>query len=224
MLRLYGTDCSQVSNVLDATKGQPIQLFAGIFDIDKVATEAKTLIDAVHGDWSRINTVSVGNELVNNGKASVGQVTAAIAQARSLLKAAGYNGPVVTVDTMVAMKNNIGLCTASDYCAINCHAFFDGNVAAPDAGKFVLGWVQQIADAAKKPVVVTESGWPSGGSANGKAVPSVSNQQKAIESLKATFKDNLILYSAFNNLWMKDSGATFGAERFWGLMGKAPSD
>ena len=70
---------------------------------------------------------------------------------------------------------------------------------------------------------MTESGWPSAGDANGKAVPSVRNQQVAVESLKGTFKDNLILYSAFNNLWMKDSGATFGAERFWGVMGNAPS-
>ena len=43
---------------------------------------------------------SVGNELVNTGKASASQVVAAIANAKTTLKAAGYDGPVATVDTM----------------------------------------------------------------------------------------------------------------------------
>ena len=34
---------------------------------------------------------------------------------------------ILTLNLPVAIKNNIELCTASDFCAINCHAFFDGN-------------------------------------------------------------------------------------------------
>ena len=37
---------------------------------------------------------------MNTGKASASQVVAAIATARAALKAAGYSGPVVTIDTM----------------------------------------------------------------------------------------------------------------------------
>ena len=37
---------------------------------------------------------------MNTGKASASQVVAAIATARAALKAAGYNGPITTVDTM----------------------------------------------------------------------------------------------------------------------------
>ena len=164
VLRLYGTDCNQVANVLAATKGKAVSLFVGIFDINQVQSECQTLISAVNGDWGRINTVSVGNELVNNGGASVGQVTGAIGQARGILKAAGYNGPIVAVDTMVAMKNNPELCTASDYCAINCHAFFDGKTPAEKAGPFVANWVKMVSEAAGgKTTVVTETGWPSQG-------------------------------------------------------------
>ena len=47
-----------------------------------------------------MNSVSVGNELVNTGKASASQVVAAIASAKSALKAAGFDGPISTVDTM----------------------------------------------------------------------------------------------------------------------------
>lgn len=224
LVRLYGTDCDQVANVLAAIRGKGISLFVGIFDITKVQDECQTLIEAVNGDWGSINAVSVGNELLNQGKASVGQVTAAIGQVRDTLKGAGYSGPVVTVDTMVAMKANPELCHASDFCAINCHAFFDGNVVADAAGDFVQQWADLISEAANgKTVIVTESGWPSQGEVNNKAVPSKENQAAAIDSIRLKLGKNVILYNAFNDLWKVDRGDTFGAEKYWGIFGDAPS-
>lgn len=224
LIRLYGTDCNQVANVLSAIQGKGISLLVGIFDINKLQDECKTLIDSVNGDWGSIHAVSVGNELVNQGKASVGQVTAAIGQARDILKGAGYSGPVVTVDTMVAVKANPDLCHASDFCAINCHAFFDGNVVADAAGDFVQQWVDLISEIGNgKTVLVTESGWPSQGDPNNKAVPSPENQQAAIDSIRLKLGKNVILYNAFNDLWKVDRGDTFGAEKFWGIFGNAPS-
>lgn len=226
LIRLYGTDCNQVANTLTALKGKSTQLMVGIFDVGSANSEAQTIIDAVNangGSWNQINTVNVGNEVVNNG-GSVSQVTAAVSSVRSQLQKAGFKGPVVTVDTMVAHKAHPELCQASDFCAINCHAFFDGNVEASGAGPFVLGWVQQIAAMnPSKQVLVTESGWPSRGSTNGKAVPSEANQQAAVNSLKATFSNNMILYSAYNNMWMTSDAAQFNAEQYWGIHGMAPS-
>jgi exo-beta-1,3-glucanase (GH17 family) len=225
VIRLYGTDCNQVANVIQATRGKGISLFLGIFNINKLQEECETMISAVDGDWSFVNAVSVGNELVNAGGASVGQVTAAIQQVRKTLKAAGYNGPVVTVDTMVAMKNHPELCHASDFCAINCHAFFDGNVLPDAAGDFVQMWSDMVSQAANgKPVVVTETGWPTQGEVNNKAVPSKENQAAAIESIQLKVGKNVILFNAFNDLWKKDRGDTFGAEKFWGIFGDAPSN
>ena len=224
VVRLYGTDCNQVANVLAAGKAKGIQLFVGIFDITQVASSVQTISSAINGDWSVINTVSVGNELVNNGAASVSQVVGAVNQARDALRKAGYNGPVVTVDTMVAMAANIELCTASDYCAINCHAFFDGKVEASGAGPFVLSWAQKISAAAGgKTTVITETGWPSKGSTNGAAVPGTAQQQQAIQSLRSTFSNNIILFNAFNDLWKKNSASQFDAEQYWGIYGDAPS-
>ena len=177
----------------------------------------------VNHNWDQVVTVSVGNELVNSGKASVPQVVSAVGKTKSCLAAAGYTGPIVTVDTMVAMKANPELCKASSYCAINCHAFFDGKVAAENAGPFVLGWVQQVSQAAGgKNTVVVETGWPHQGQPNGVAVPSPENHQKAIDSIKGSFSNNAILYSAFNDMWKKNSASTFGAEQFWGIYGDAP--
>ena len=224
VIRLYGTDCNQIANVRAATQDAGVSLFLGIFDINQVQSECQTIIDAMKGDWSHVNTVSVGNELVNNGGASVSQVTSAIGQARSILKGAGYTGPVVTVDTMMAMKANPELCHASDFCAINCHAFFDGKTTAEKSGDFVLNWAKEVSEAAGgKTTVITETGWPSQGQTNGMAVPSLENQQAAIASIKRNFPRNAILYSSYNCMWKKNSASTFGAEQYWGILGTAPS-
>ncbi|CAF9920183.1 MAG: hypothetical protein HETSPECPRED_004187 [Heterodermia speciosa] len=224
VIRLYGTDCNQLANVRAATQDTGVSLFLGIFDINQVQSECQTIIDAMKGDWSHVNTVSVGNELVNNGGASVSQVTSAIGQARSILKGAGYTGPVVTVDTMMAMKANPELCHASDFCAINCHAFFDGKTTAEKSGDFVLNWAKEVSEAAGgKTTVITETGWPSQGQTNGMAVPSLENQQAAIASIKRSFPRNAILYSSYNCMWKKNSASTFGAEQYWGILGTAPS-
>ncbi|KAI4213482.1 MAG: hypothetical protein LQ351_003983 [Letrouitia transgressa] len=223
VVRLYGTDCNQVSNVLAATKSSSVQLFLGIFHIDQIEEECSTISKVVNGDWSRVRAVSVGNELVNRGAADVGTVTGAISQVRSNLKGSGYNGPVVTVDTMMAMADHPELCKASDFCAINCHAFFDGNTPAEKSGTFVKDWVDKIGKASGKRVVVTETGWPNKGDPNNKAIPSQENHQVALQSIKDEVESNVIFYSAFNDLWKKNSAGTFNAEQWWGLYGNAPS-
>lgn len=220
LFRLYGTDCNQVANVLSAAKSKNAKIFAGVFNIADVTNEVNTIIAAAKNDWSSIDTVSIGNELVNNKQATPEQVIAAIGTARGLLKAAGYTGNVVTVDTFVAMIANPSLCQASDYAAANCHAFFDGGRTAEQAGEFVLEQSKRVADAcAGKRVVITESGWPWQGGSNGVAVPSVANQKAAISSLKSSFSKDLILFTAFDDMWKQDSGATYGCEKYYGILG-----
>ena len=224
VIRLYGVDCDQVANVASASSSAGLIL--GIFDLSSIQQAVSTMKSGLKGDWSRVHAVSVGNELVNTGAASAEQVIAAIGTARSALQGAGYSGPVVTVDTMTAMAAHPELCQASDFCAINCHAFFDGNTLPQDAGKFVSDWASKISKLAGsgKKTVVTESGWPTRGGSNGVAIAGQSEHDTAIASLKQAFSGgDLLLYSAFNTLWKQDSGSTYGCEKYWGLMGNSPS-
>ncbi|KAK1673051.1 cell wall glucanase [Colletotrichum godetiae] len=223
VVRTYGTDCNQIANALPAAKKAGLKLFLGIFDISSISTQVASIITAANGDWSLIDTVSVGNELVNNGKATAQQMVTAITQTRQLLRANGYNGPVVTVDTFVAVLANPALCDASDYCAMNIHPFFDSNTAAKDAGSFITNTVAQVqaklSDRSKR-VVCTETGWPWKGTANGAAVPGLSEQKLAVDSIKrayASHPSDVILFSAFNDLWKHAEAATFNAEQYWGI-------
>lgn len=227
LVRIYGVDCDQVARVLPAADAIGVQLFLGIFSLDDLPGQIATLSAAVNSSargWTAIDTVSVGNELVNNGQATAKQVVDALAAARGMLRAQGYAGPVVTVDTFFAVERNPELCDASDYCAINVHAFFDADTAAERAGDFVARKVADVREVLRdsgKRVVVTETGWPWQGNANGLAVPGRENQRVAVRSILDVWgKENpggLILFTAFDEAWKKAEKGTFYAEQFWGM-------
>ncbi|RYC58015.1 hypothetical protein CHU98_g8190 [Xylaria longipes] len=231
VVRLYGVDCDQVSTVSQAAKKYGNKLFLGIYDINTVDSAVATMAASLNHDWSMVDTVSVGNELVNNGGATVDQSLAALSKARSCLRAAGYQGPVVVVDTFVAVLAHPELCDQSDYCAINVHPFFDANTGAPDAGQFVDSITKNIRSKLSDPtkrVVVTETGWPWQGESNGAAIPGLDHQSTAISSIKGAFSSNaadVFLFTAFNDLWKKAEAGTFMAEQFWGMGGRySPCD
>jgi len=220
VVRIYETSCNQVSTVLSAAKAKGMKLFAGISDLKQVSSDIQTIIDAVKGDWSSIDTIAIGNELVFFKKASADAVISVMNSAKGQLKNAGFTGRVVTVDTVQAHLDNPQLCAESSYCAVNCHAFFDPHTDASSAGKFVISQAQSVAVLhPAKDTVITESGWPSAGEANANAVPSQANQQAAIASLKNHFSGSLILFSAFNEPYKQDNSGTHGVERFWGILG-----
>ena len=224
LVRLYGTDCNQVNMARSSAKDIGVKLFLGIFDLDQAEDEANKIVAGMNGNWDMVHTVSVGNELVNSGQATPEQVISGIKAVRPILRAAGYTGPVVTVDTFNAAEAHPELCEASDYCAVNAHPFFDSTSSADQAGPWLAGTIQRIKASlpANKKVVITETGWPTKGTANGDAVPSMENQKSALSSIKDAFTDNpghLILFSAFNNLWKQKQAATFDAEQYWGIGG-----
>lgn len=228
VVRIYGTDCNQVATVLPAAKAHGLKLFAGIFDLNTLNSEVATIVAAAKGNWGSFDTISVGNELVQSGT-SPAAVVAAVGSARNQLRAAGYHGPVVIVDTVVASRAHPELCNASDYCAVNCHPFFDGGVAASGAGNFLstqISSLRNVLSNKNQRIVITETGWPWKGSSNRAAVPSTANQAAALSSIKNAFASNhqnVILFSGFNDPWKKSVAATFFADPFWGFLGNAPS-
>ena len=223
-LRIYGTDCDQVANVLPAASARNMKLFAGVWDVSDVSSEVQLIIDAAKNNWDAIDTISIGNEVINSGTGTVDEVVSAVNTARSLLKAAGYNGKVVTVDTFNQIIANPQLCQVSDFAAANCHAFFDSSISADQAGSYVKEQAQRVQQACGgKDTVITESGWPSNGDSNGAAVPSEANQQAAISSLRSAFSSNLVLFSAFNDVWKQNFDGSFNAEHYWGIYGNAPA-
>ncbi|OAA81918.1 Glycoside hydrolase, superfamily [Akanthomyces lecanii RCEF 1005] len=224
VIRVYGTDCDQVPMMYKAAKKTGMKLFLGIWEPSAVQDEANKIIAGVNGDWDMVHTVSVGNELVNSGQASPRDIVAAVQSARSILRAAGYQGPVVTVDTFMAVQAHPELCDASDYCAMNAHPFFDSTTTASHAGRWLINTIARVKTALSnsKRIVITETGWPTEGLANGLAVPGLANQKMALDSIQKAFTTtpgDIILFSAFNDLWKVKAASTFNADQFWGING-----
>lgn len=222
-VRFYGIDCNQAETVTRAARESNMMVFAGLYDIDNIEADLQKIIDAAGDDWSTFHTVSIGNELVNRGSKSPAEVVGTMSLARTILRQAGYQGPVVTVDTASQMLAHPELCDESDYCAANCHAFFDATVTPENAGPYVLEQAHRISKATRdgnKRVIITESGWPTAGQPNGKAVPSLENQVVAIKSLHRSFSgEGIIFFSAFDDKWKQDNAWTFGTEKHWGIKG-----
>ncbi|KAG0683829.1 hypothetical protein C6P40_005296 [Pichia californica] len=216
LIRLYGVDCNQVANVFQS-KADGQKLFLGIFDVADLASGIQTISSAVssYGSWDDVHTVSIGNELVNDGEASVAQIGEYVSSAKSLLSSAGYSGSVVSVDTHVAIINNPGLCEFSDYIAFNAHAYWDGSIVGENAGAWLLLQMQRVWSVCNKNVMCVESGWPHSGDTNGVAVASSSEQAAAISSIQSTCGDDTIVFTAFDDLWK--SPGSLGVEQYWGI-------
>ncbi|RDW73795.1 hypothetical protein BP5796_07237 [Coleophoma crateriformis] len=230
MVRTYGTDCDQVTTVLSAAMTYGYKLFAGVYYLDTLTTDLQTMISAANaaGGWSAFDTISIGNELVDTGKSTAAEVIAALSTARTTLTAAGFTGHVVTVDTLAATLLNPSLCDESDYCAVNCHPFFDQYTSSSEAGTFIntqVGLLRAVLANANQEVVITETGWPWQGTNHGDAVVSLADQTTAISSIKGNVSLKTILLSAYNDLWKTTAAATYDAEKYWGIGGiNAPSD
>lgn len=225
IIRMYNVDCNGVQNVLSAM-GSNQKLFAGLYTLSTVSDEVSSLnqqIKAAGKDWSVVDTVSVGNELVNSNAATTSQIQAAITAAKNALNALGYTGPVVSVDTFTAVINHPELCKYSDYVAVNCHPYFDGGIIAKKSGDFIVQQIKKIQSVcgSNKEVVITETGWPHSGNSNGKAVPSVENQEAALESIKSKVGDKVFLFSVYNDKWK--SPGYYDVEQNWGIYGDSPN-
>lgn len=88
-VRIYGVDCNQVENMLCAMEQSGIQLdlFLGIYNLSDANNQAATLISAVNGSWSKVVTIGVGNEPVNDGQATPATVISTTSYVRGQLRA-----------------------------------------------------------------------------------------------------------------------------------------
>lgn len=219
MIRTYDIGCP-VNELTAAAAQNGLTAMVGLNGIANLQGDLNKLIGMMGGNWASVDTVYIGNELVNTGQASSDQVAAAVSTARGILSGAGYSANVITVDTFNVMMNDPTICSTSDYCGANAHAFFDPNTAAANAGAFVLNAYNKVAGAnGGKRIVITESGWPHQGSVNGQAVPSPENQNIALDSIRGSGipAGSLYLFQAYDAGY-KQPGS-LGVEPYFGIYG-----
>lgn len=222
IIRLYAVDCLGIENVV-AAMGSTQKLFLGIWAIDAIDTDLPSMATQVltgSRGWSAVDTVAIGNEVVNSGTNTVAQVLAAVSSARAwfLDNASAYDGSIVAVDTLLVTIQNQEMCDILDYIAVNCHPYFLG-VEALTSGTWLAEQVASLKSFCNngKDILVTESGWPTYGDTVGLAVPSVANQLLAIKGLGETMGDLVIMFTTYNDYWK--APGSYNVEQHWGIYG-----
>ncbi|KXS98598.1 hypothetical protein AC578_4299 [Pseudocercospora eumusae] len=221
-VRIYATDCSGLINVGNACKQHGMKLLAGIFiDASGLGKAHEQLNDIANwgkqGNWNLVQMVVAGNEAVFQGAVSASDLAGFIGEAKSTLKSAGYGGPVTTTEPLNIIQANAGtLCPVVDIVAANIHPFFNGGFAASEAGDFVAGQIAELEKTCggNKPTYNLETGWPSGGQPNGKAVPGVAEQKAAIDSIVAKVGSKSAIFSFSNDKWK--APGQYGVEQNFG--------
>jgi exo-beta-1,3-glucanase (GH17 family) len=222
-IRLYGTDCSGLTNVGGAAVAQGMKIILGIFIEGSGIAGAQSQLGQVTAwgsqgsNWASVVMLVVGNEAISQGFCDGPSLAGFISQAKSALQAAGAgNVPVTTTEPLnILMANKDALCPVIDVVAANLQSYFNGGIEASQAGTFVASQLQLVAQQCPgKTAYNLESGWPSGGSSNGASVASPEAQQAAIADIVAKVGQNTVIFSYSNDGW-KQPGS-LGVEQFFG--------
>ncbi len=184
-------------------------------DPEKNEQEITNLIEIARNGHADI--LAVGNEVLLRGDLSEDELLAYIDR----VKQAAPGVDVGYVDAYFEFVDHPRISAACDVLLANCYPFWEGCPAehALLYMKEMYQRVQQVANG--KRVIVSETGWPNVGSAEGGAVPSEENAMKYfINSFKWAEEDNveIFYFSSFDEAWKVDAEGDVGA--YWGLWDK----
>lgn len=222
-VRVYSTDCSALENIGAACEAHDMKMIIGIF-IDKSGISgAQTQVEAIKkwAKWDLVVMCVIGNESLFNKYCSASELAAFIISVRQSFQSAGCPSsvPFTTTEPLATLQEvGAGLCHALDVMGANIQSFFTSSVVAAEAGKFVKGQLELVAEicpeVAEKGCYNLESGWPTQGEANGEAVPGKQEQKQAIESIIEEVGQQSVIFSFQNDLWK--AAGDFGVEQSWG--------
>lgn len=165
-----------------------------------------------------IDVAIVGSEALLRNDVSAATLIGYVNDVKSRLAAANIAIPVTTADVYSVLLKNPGVVDAVDVVFVNYYPFWEGS-SVDTAVARLHGWHQQMTDmAGTKEVVVSETGWPSGGERLGDAVPSPDNAAYYFLNFASWAQANRVKYfyfEAINEPWKGNEGV-LGTE--WGLL------
>ena len=158
--------------------------------------------------------LAIGNEVLLRGDLTEDQIIGYMQRARE----AAPGVPVSYVDAYFLFENHPRVADACDLLLVNCYPFWE-SCPAEHAIVYMKEMYRRATVAAKgKPVVISETGWPTTGSPFGGAVPSYRN---ALEYFIRTYQwaeqddVEIFYFSSFDENWKVGDEGDVGA--YWGL-------
>lgn len=162
-----------------------------------------------------VNIAVVGNEVLLRNELQEDEIISYINKARAALPShvqIGY------VDAYYQFLERPALVDACDVILANCYPFWEG-IACADAAQSVQQMYAATKDVAKgKKVIVSETGWPSGGDSVGAATPTEESAMKFFTNTQKWSQEQgveLFHFSSFDEPWKRAYEGEAGAQ--WGL-------
>ncbi|EEA23395.1 hypothetical protein TMatcc_002258 [Talaromyces marneffei ATCC 18224] len=221
-IRMYSTDCNQLETVATQAIGLGLKVILGVYiDSSGVSSGSSQVSDIVNwgqsNGWAGIEFISLDNEALADHFCSASDLAGFVSSAAATIKAAGYSGQFTLTEPLnIWEEAGATLCGAVDFASANLQAFFNGNIAAHEVGDFVANQVEILKGICKnEQVFVGESGWPTAGNSNGKAIPGPAEQKAAMDAIRNSIGTIAAQFSYKNDNW-KVPGS-FGVEQYWGI-------
>lgn len=184
-------------------------------DRDKNREEIENLIQLAQNGL--VDIAAVGNEVLYRNDLTLDELLAHIQHVKQAIP----NVPVGYVDAYYEFSQHPVLADACDVILCNCYPYWEGtdfNYALPHMQQMYA----QAREAGKgKPVIITETGWPSQGEPLGSAVPSRANAMKYFINTQLWAMDEGVetfYFSSFDESWKVGAEGEVGA--YWGIWDK----
>lgn len=158
--------------------------------------------------------LGVGNEVLLRGDLEESEIIEHIQRAKEAVP----DVPVGYVDAYFEFNDHPKLADACDVILANCYPFWE-SCPAEHALLYMKDMYRRAQHVANgKKVIITETGWPNIGTAEGGAVPSELNAIKYfIDTYRWAEEEDIEIFwfSSFDEAWKVDSEGDVGA--YWGL-------
>jgi len=166
-----------------------------------------------------VDVAAVGNEVLYRNDLSLEELLGYIKRVKEAL--AGLDIPVGYVDAYYEFSRHPELVEHSDVVLANLYPYWEGCPI-----EYALGHMQamygQVVDAAQgKPIIITETGWPSeGGGLKGALAGPEAAMKYFIDTIRWTNENKIPIFyfSSFDESWKTGDEGDVGA--YWGLWDK----
>lgn len=211
--------CSEGHELIPAiAREMGLKTLVGVWLDDDLESNERELENAIRvAQEGHVDVLGVGNEVLLRGDLTEDQLLDYIERAKAALPGTdvGY------VDAYFEFVDHPRITEACTVLLANCYPFWEGCPAehALLYMKEMYRRVQQVANG--KRIIVSETGWPNIGTAEGGAVPTYENAIKYfVDSCRWAEEENIELFyfSSFDEAWKVDAEGDVGA--YWGLWDK----
>jgi exo-beta-1,3-glucanase (GH17 family) len=199
-------------------KEKSLKTIVGAWISDDLEENEKELQNAIQiAQNGHADIVAIGNEVLLRKDLDIEELVAYIRR----VKAAVPHIPVGYVDAYYMFANYPEIVEETDVLLVNCYPFWEHTPLeiSVDYMKQMYKLAHSVSNG--KPIIISETGWPTKGEQYGGAIPSFKNAMSYFVQTQKWANDeniDIVYFSSFDEVWKMNHEGEYGA--YWGLWDK----